>query len=90
MNLVELACIRAVKKNSFYSENHSRIFSAIMRFEELYVDELSELMELNEKEVKEILDDLTRRKLIQRKDFKYILIEPFESANSFLFSNQKQ
>ncbi|MFH1695467.1 MAG: helix-turn-helix domain-containing protein [Candidatus Micrarchaeota archaeon] len=85
MNLVELACIRASKEKGFYSENHSRVFSAILRFEELYLDELTELMNLEEKKIQKILDQLVKRKLIKKKNFKYTLIEPFESANSFLF-----
>ncbi|MBU2099982.1 hypothetical protein KKG83_00325 [Candidatus Micrarchaeota archaeon] len=85
MNLVELACIRASKEKGFYSENHSKVFSAILRFEELYLDELTELMNLEEKKIQKILDQLVKRKLIKKKNFKYTLIEPFESANSFLF-----
>jgi transcription initiation factor IIE alpha subunit len=85
MNLVEAACVKASKEKGFYSENHSKVFSAILRFEELYLDELTELMELEEKEIQGILFDLIKRKLIRKKNFKYALIEPFESANSFLF-----
>jgi transcription initiation factor IIE alpha subunit len=84
MNLVEAACIKASRKG-FHSENHSKIFSAIFRFEGLYLDELTELMELNEKEIKKILDELISKNLIKKTDFKYAIKEPFESANSFLF-----
>jgi len=86
--MVELACIKAKQKKRFYSENHSRVFSAVLRFEELFFDELIELLEIQEKEAKEILDDLVARKLITQKNFKYTLIEPFESSNSFLFGKK--
>ena len=87
MNLIEAACVKASKEKGFYSENHSRVFSAVLRFEELYVDELTELMGLKEKEIQLILNDLVKRKLIKKKNFKYTLTEPFESANSFLFND---
>lgn len=85
MNMVELACIKAKQKKRFYSESHSKVFSSILRFEELYFDELSELLEIKEKKLKEILDYLVERKLIKKKEFKYSVTEPFESANCFLF-----
>ncbi len=90
MNLVELACIKSRQKEKFYSEKHSKVFSAILRFEELYLDELTELLELDEKTAKEILSDLGSRKLIRKTNYKYSLTEPFESANSFLFGKPKE
>ncbi|MFH1895017.1 MAG: helix-turn-helix domain-containing protein [archaeon] len=86
--MVEMACFKAKKRKSFYSEKHSKIFSAILRYEELYLDELAELLELPQKEINEILSDLISRKLIRKNDFKYRLIEPFESTNSFLFGKK--
>ena len=86
--MVELACIKAKKKKRFYSEKHTKVFSNILRFEELYFDELNELLEMKDKELKEILDYLIEKKLIQRKGFQYCLTEPFESANSFLFKRK--
>ncbi len=86
--MVELACIKAKQQKKFYSETHTKVFSAILKFEELYLDELTELLEMPEKEIKEILDCLIQKKLIQKKAFKYCLIEPFESANSFLFGRK--
>ena len=80
--MVELACIKSKQKKKFYSENHSKVFSAVLRFEEIYFDELSELLDINEKELKEILDYLIERKLISKKNFQYCSFEPFESANS--------
>jgi len=83
--MVEMACIKAVKEKNFYSEKHTKVFSAILRFEELYLDELTELLEIKEKEAKDILDELVKRKLIKKTDFKYSITEPFESTNNFLF-----
>ncbi len=86
MNLFDAACFKAKKRRRYYSEKHSKVFSNILRFEEIYLDELSELMNLSQKETKEILNKLIERKLIKQKNYKYCLIEPFESANSFLFN----
>ncbi len=83
--MIEMACIKASKEKKFYSENHTKVFSAIQRFEELYLDELSELLEINQRQARKILDDLLERKLIKKTDFKYHLTEPFESTNTFLF-----
>lgn len=83
--MVEMACIKASKEKGFYSENHTKVFSAIQRFEELYLDELAELLEINQRQAREILDDLISRKMVKKTDFKYHLTEPFESSNTFLF-----
>lgn len=85
MNLFDAACFKVKQRRRYYSEKHSKVFSHILRFEEIYLDELSELMNLSQKETKEILDKLIERKLVKQKNYKYFLTEPFDSANSFLF-----
>jgi transcription initiation factor IIE alpha subunit len=88
MNLIELAFIKAKNKKKFFPAKHSKIFSTLLKFEEMYLDELTEIVKMNEKETKKILDELISRKLIKKNEFKYSVIEPFEATNSFLFGKK--
>lgn len=86
MNLAELTILKASKENSsaFFSESHARVLQALIMYNEMYLDEVVELLEIEEEIAEKILSDLVELNLIKREYFQFKVMNPFHALDSLL------
>ncbi|MEW6294984.1 MAG: helix-turn-helix domain-containing protein [Candidatus Diapherotrites archaeon] len=86
MSLMQAACLKASKEDlgTKFSESHAKVLCSLLKFEELFLDELIELTEIEESKLKKILEDLIEEKMIERINLKYKALNPVDSVFSLI------
>ena len=86
MTLIQTACLKASKENSGakFSEEHAKVLCSLLKFDELYLDELMELTQTEESKLKKILKELMQEKMVERRELKYRALSPIESVFSLI------
>jgi len=86
MSLMQAACLKASKENSGtkFSEGHAKVLCSLLKFDDLFLDELMELTEIEETKLKKILEELMQEKMVHRSNLKYKALNPIDSVFSLI------
>lgn len=92
MEMIKLTCDK-IKNSRFipgFNGLHTRAILCFMKYKKLNLIEITMLMDEHKNEVKKILDDLVKLKIINYKSPNFIMPDPFEALFRLVTKAEKQ